>query len=115
VQGQANNQTMNNIQELEEELIVRIERMRFIISGLEGYKPFEEVLEMFRETRKNIDENWHLLNDITKLNELRMTKMAVNTLIEYIPNLKNDLNRYQEELIKLQNPDEIINKDYDPN
>lgn len=101
--------------ELEDDLIERIARLTFIIGGLDGHEPFEEVIRMFSQTRKTIDDNWHLVSDPAKLSELRMTKMAVNTLIDFIPNLKVDKQRLQDELMKIQNPDDIINKDYDPN
>ena len=101
-------------QEYEEEIVKQIESLQYIISGLKDYGPYLKVVEMFEKTRKSIDDNWHLVSDPVKLSELRMTKYAVNTLIDYIPNIQMDLEKLHVELAKVQNPDDIVHKDYDP-
>ena len=99
---------------LEEALIQQIADLEFLVKGLEHYAPFKKAIEMWATTRDRIDETWHLLNpDSDKFRELRVTKYAVNTLIEFIPNLKQDLRKCQEDLVKLQNPDEFVHRDYD--
>lgn len=101
------------VAELENELIRRIEQASYIIDGLRDNGPYKAMVGVFKETRDAIDATWHLVGDPTKLAELRMTKMAAETLINYIPNMEADRRRLQEELVKMQNPDEIIHKDYD--
>jgi len=101
------------IAEYENDLVRRIDELSYIINGLENYGPYSRVVEMFKVTRTSIDDNWHLIADPVKISELRMTKYAVNTLIDYIPSLKQDLEKLQVELVKLQNPDDVINKDVD--
>ena len=105
----------NAERELEEELIRRIDEGGYIVNGLEKHEPYLKLIEIFKQTRQQIDDTWHLVSDPAKLSELRVTKFAANTLIDFIPNLKGDVDRFQQELVKLQNPDEFVNKDYDAN
>ena len=100
-------------EQYEEELLKRIEDATYIITGLENYAPYNKVIDMFKENRSFIDDNWHLVHDPMKLAELRMAKMAYNTLIEYIPNLKNDREKFKVEFAKLNNQDDVILKDVD--
>lgn len=108
------NPTEKSMHQLEEELISRVAELSYIVNGLEGHEPYQKMVASFLRTRESIDANWHLISDPLKLQELRVTKYAVEELINYIPNAKADLERCQLELGKLQNPDDVVNKDYDP-
>jgi hypothetical protein len=101
--------------EAEESLVGRIEELSFIINGLEHYGPYLKLIETFKDTRDKIDASWHLVMDLNKLNELRISKMAANSIISYVEDLKYDLERVQSELVTLRNPEQLIHKDYDPN
>ena len=105
--------SQKTIEQYEEELINRIKDASFIINGLDNYGPYNKIVDMFKENRQYIDDHWHLVNDPAKINELRISKMACNTLINFVSNLKMDREKFQIELGKLTNPDDIINKDYD--
>ena len=107
--------TERNLQELEEALIHRIEELSFIVTGLESHEPYKKAIDRFVSTRNAIDNNWHLVMDFNKLTELRISKMAANSIINFVDDLKSDLDRCQAELISLRNPDTMVNKDYDPN
>jgi hypothetical protein len=47
------------------------------------------------------------------LEEMRITKLAVMSILNVLDNYRFDLKKAQEELIKLDNPKDLINKDYD--
>ena len=102
-----------NFEEIKEELRLRISRCNRIVTELENNQAFKEVLDDFRQTKQRIDDNWHLISDPRQLEEMRITKLATVSLINTIETYKHDLNRAQEELIKLENPESLINKDYD--
>lgn len=103
------------VQQVEEDYVNRIEELSYMINGLENYQPFEKVLDRFRRTRKNIDDNWHLILDPAKLHEVRVSKLAANSILSFVDDLKGELEKIQKELIILRNPDFVVNKDYDPN
>lgn len=105
--------TEKTLVDYEEELVRRIEDLSYIITGLENYGPYNKAIDMFKQTRSAIDETWHLVTDPVKFSELRMTKFAANSIIDYVQNLKSDLDKLQVELVKLRAPEEFVNKDYD--
>lgn len=94
-------------------LLNKIEDLRSIVTGLENHAPFLKLIEMWKETRDRIDDNWHFITDPVKMNEARITKFAANDLINIIDIMKSDLSRAEIELYKLQHPDEHIQKDYE--
>lgn len=106
---------MDSIEQYEEMLVKRIEELSYIVSGLENNDAFNRLIKVWEETKKVIDDNWHLQTDQVKLMELRITKLSALNLINMIPNMKNELSKYQKEFEELKNPDSIIKKDYDEN
>jgi hypothetical protein len=99
--------------EIEENLIKRMERSRYVLEGLKNNGPFKAVLKDFEDTVKRIDSAWHLTSDINKLTELRITKLAATSVLTCLDNYEYDLKKSTEELANLQNPDKIIDKDVD--
>jgi len=106
---------MDSIEQYEEALVKKIEELSYIVSGLENNDAFNRLIKVWEETRKFIDDNWHLQTDQVKLMELRITKLSALNLINMIPNMKTELSKYQKEFEELKNPDSIIKKDYDEN
>lgn len=100
-------------QQVEDEYIQRIERCNFIINGLENHEPFRAIMADFLQTIKNIDGAWHLMSDINRLNELRVTKLAAVSIVNCLDNYKFDLEKSTKELAELQNPDKVIQRDVD--
>lgn len=99
--------------ELEKELTDRINQLSPIVNGLENHEPFRQLLKLWSDTERIADSSWHLLQDPAKLNELRITKFSALALVNAVPNMKHELEKLQEELIKLRNPDLMILKDVD--
>lgn len=102
--------TINDIvRNLEDE----ISELDYIVQGLENHEPYNRMVRMFEKNKQVVDDNWHLVGDPMKLQEFRVTKMAADTLVNFIPRLKNDIEKMRIELTKIANPKELINKDYD--
>lgn len=98
---------------VEENLIKEIERLSFIVDGLNNYEPYKALIKHFEEAVAECDGVWHLETSPDGLRELRITKMAAQAIIDKLPSLNAELDQFKEELAKLQNPEEHINKDYD--
>lgn len=96
-----------------ESLQQRISKCNRIVSGLENSAAFIEMIEDFKETKNKIDDNWHLVKEQENLDQMRITKLAIVSIINTIQNYKHDKELAYAELTKLQNPNEMVNKDYD--
>lgn len=108
-------ETQDRTQEqMEKELIARIAKSNMVIQGLENHGPFKTVMEDFKGTIEMIDNSWHLVGDPAKLNEFRVTKMAAISLVNCLDGYKFDMKKATEELAKIQNPDKLVSRDYDP-
>jgi hypothetical protein len=106
-------EAMVDINQIIEDLNKRIAKCNRMIEGLGNHGPFLEMLEDFKLTRQRIDDNWQLVSDEKKLQEMRITKLAIMSVINIVEDYKHDLSKAQEELVKIENPDAIIHKDYD--
>ena len=102
-----------SIEQVENEYLEKIAQCNLVITGLENNDSFKQVLKDFDAQRRMIDDNWQYISDPAKLEEMRITKLAVLSLLNIIDNYKHDLQKAQEELVKVRNPDTIINKDWD--
>jgi hypothetical protein len=91
----------------------KIEHCSFIINGLENHEPFKKLIEDFKVWQKFLDDSWHGIQDEKKLREAQMTKVATVSLINALDNYKFDLAKAQEEIVKLENPDKLVTKDWD--
>ena len=100
-------------QEKEAQLIEKIGRCQTIISEVGQGKAWGYLIEDFTRTKQTIDNNWHLVSDVTKLAELRVTKLAIKTIMDTLLTYQHDLDLAQRELETLRNPDKIVNKDWD--
>lgn len=97
----------------EEELICKIGDCELVIREVEGSEAWKILLRDFERTRKTIDDNWQLLFDEKKLDELRITKLAVMQLVNLIETYKHDLKLAKDELYQIRNPNDALNKYYD--
>ena len=103
----------NDINDIRENLHRIIAKSNMVINSLEHNDAFNQVLSDFEEQKKRIDNNWHLISKKEDLEEMRITKLAVMSILNVLDNYRFDLKKAQEELIKLDNPKDLINKDYD--
>lgn len=98
---------------LENELINKIGRCQKVIAGVRDNEVLQILFEDLGETRKRIDENWHLVTDDKKLQELRVTKLAVHTLINMVETYEHDLKQAEDQLNIIRNSRHYVNKDFD--
>lgn len=88
---------------VEEELIKEIEKSRSILDGLSNNESYRMLVDDFKKAAEEIDSVWHLHSDINKLNELRITKFAANTLINALDSYKHTLDKAIQRLEVLRN------------
>lgn len=80
---------MDNIREAQE---LR-HRYQSIIENLENNPGWQDLVKLFKEDIDNIDENWHYLNpydanDLGKLMDSRVHKMALDKLVGALDSFK---------------------------
>jgi len=106
---------VDKIEERKIELRNTTERIDKIINGLENNEAFILMLDDFKRNAKNIDDNWQFIDDDQKLRSMKIIKLATMSVINILDTYKNDLRNATIELAKLENPDVLVNKDYDAN
>jgi len=100
--------------DLQDELVKRIEECQNVLDHLVSCPAWEVIQRDLLIQRQIIDNNWQNLEEgDKKLRELRITKLAYNHLLNLKDGYVNDLENAKKELDKIQNPETIINKDYD--
>lgn len=93
------------LDQVENDLIREIEKCRNIIDGLENNESYKLLVADFKEASDQIDSVWHLTMDMGKLTEMRITKMAANTLVTALDGYKFSLQRAKEQLESLKDED----------
>lgn len=93
------------LDQVEADLIREIEKCRSIVDGLENNESYKRLVADFKEAADQIDSVWHLTADLNKLNEMRITKMAANTLVTALDGYKYSLERAKEQLESLKDQD----------
>lgn len=94
-------------------LVNKIDECTRVVQGIDGSEAWKIIFKDFERQRQLIDDNWQCIFDEKKLDELRITKFAVKTLLDLINTYKTDLEQAKDELHKIQNPNTILNKYYD--
>lgn len=87
-----------DVERLESDLIAEIEKCRLIVDGLENNDSYKKLVADFKEASEQIDSVWHITADLNKLNEMRITKMAAQTLVTALDSYKFSLQRAKEQL-----------------
>lgn len=98
---------------LEENLRKVISRSSAVINEMKSSKSWEIILEDFNKTKTTIDDNWHLVDDEKKLKELRVTKMAIMSILNTLSNYEHDKVEAEKQLYALEHPDKVQTSDYD--
>ena len=104
-----------DIAEIETELSRRINRCSVIINELKNNAAFNMVIEDFEEMIEKIDSTWHLIpaNQMDKLLEMRITKLAADSVLKIIANYEHDYDRCQKQLAEIKHPDIVQGSYYD--
>jgi hypothetical protein len=90
-----------------------IQENNAIIEGLENNEPFKNLIEKFKKTAKQLDDNWQWITDEKALLQAQITKMAQLSIIHALDNLRHDSKLAQDRIIKIENPEEVTTADYD--
>jgi hypothetical protein len=98
------------LEQIENELMAKVESLRYIVTGLENHDPYLKLVEIWRKTEEDIDHRWHLIDDPKQLILAKGLKFSARELVTAIENMRNELVRYEVELAKLRNPDVFEDK-----
>jgi len=101
------------VEKYRDQLLSKIADCHTVIDGISNNSAWSIIVRDFERYKKDIDANWHLVNDEKKLAEFRVTKFAVVQLLNTIETYKTDLATAEKELQKLDNPEKEVMKDYD--
>lgn len=99
--------------DVQETFINRIEECQNVLDHLDKCPAWDVISRDLERNKKFIDDNWQNVTDDKKLLEMKIVKLAYLQLLHMKDNYQIDLDNAQKELNKLQNPETIINKDYD--
>ena len=102
-----------DIERLREELSKQIDKCSYIINGLKDYEPYLKMVEDFKAYASQLDASWQFIDEEKPLRQAQITKMATMSVINAINNYQHDLEKAQEGLLKIDNPDKVTDKDYD--
>jgi len=90
----------------------KLKRSQFqlIVNNLENNAGWIELLKIFEDNLNSIDDGWQYLNphnpdDLSKLQDYRITKMAYLSLINALDNVKADLATTDQLLKELEQPE----------
>ena len=100
-------------QRVVDDLSKTIEGLQFIVNGLENHEPYRRLIEIYQENILVADDSWHLAVDQKQLEDIRIKKLAAELIVKEIPTIKQSIKRLQEELVKMQNPNEFVLRDYE--
>lgn len=92
----------NTLEEVEESLVKEIERCRYIVEGLDNNASYMALVADFKQAADEIDSVWHLQQDLNKLTEMRITKLAAQSLVGALDSYKMSLKRATEQLKTLK-------------
>lgn len=84
-----------------------------MVDSLPGNPAWGIIIQDLETHRKLVDDNWHKVDDPLKLQDFRVTKFAVDQLLQTVETYKTDLMTAKAELAKMDNPDKEVFKDYD--
>jgi len=101
------------VNDYRDKVVRRIEECQIVVNELEQSPAWKVIIKDLERQRELIDNHWHLVTDDEKLQEFRVTKFAVMQLLNLKKSYEEDLKTAQEELKKLDNPEEEVMKDYD--
>lgn len=82
------------------------------MDGLENSGGWLIVLEDFSEQRQRLDDTWQNVTDEKTWFEYRITKMATMKVLNLVDDYRQDMKTALTEKYKLENPDKVIQKDY---
>ena len=98
--------------EAKEFLEQKVRRNGIVVESLKGSQAWDIILEDFEAERKRIDDSWALVDDSSKLNELRIAKLATLQIINMLSAYEHDLKTASEQLERAETPEELSQINY---
>jgi hypothetical protein len=89
-----------------------VNKSSIAIDNLGKNPGWEIVLADISEQKKRLDDTWQFISDEKKMQEYRVTKIAVMKILNIIDDYRADKDTALEEIYRIENPDKIISKDY---
>lgn len=105
----------SGIEAQKDNLREKIRRASTVIEELQTSQGFKILLEDHMATKKMLDDNWQLQTDLEKLKEMRITKLAIMSVVNTLQAYMYDKAQAEKELYVLDNPDSTTHRDYDAN
>lgn len=95
-------------------LLRKISRNSQIVSELKDSASWRMIREDFLDTKRRIDDTWAFVpvTEPEKLQELRVTRLAVDSIINLLGNYEHDLKTAQEQLAKADDPEALASINY---
>jgi len=83
-----------------------------VVDSLESNPGWLAVVDDFNEQRWRLDDTWQNVSDDKAWFEYRVTKLAVMKVLNLVDDYKNDMKVALDQKYKEDNPDKVIQKDY---
>lgn len=89
-----------------------VNKASIVIDNLEHNAGWEKVVEDMNEQKKRLDDTWQFISDEKKMQEYRITKIAVMKILNIIDDYRNDKAIASGEIYTIEHPDKVMKKDY---
>ncbi len=90
----------------------KVHRNSIVVNQLKDSQAWGFILEDFEAERKRIDDSWALVDDESKLKELRIAKLATLQVINMLSAYEHDLKSASEQLERANSPEELSQINY---
>ena len=98
----------------EESLVQRMAECNAVLGELSKSASWKILINDTRALMKTLDDNWqHIPPESDKFESARIMKMACSHILDFPNKYLKELQHLEQELSKMQNPDEVIQKDSD--
>lgn len=101
------------VNDRKQQLIEKIAECELVVREVERSEAWKVILRDIEKTNQLINDNWFRIFDEKKLDEMRITKLAVVQLSNTIEAYKSDLAIAKQEMFAIDNPATVLNKYYD--
>lgn len=89
-----------------------INHCQLVVDSLENNAGWLAALNDFEEQRQRLDDTWQNVSEEKAWFEYRITKLAVMKVLNLVEDYRGDMKLALEQKYKQDNPDKVIQKDY---
>lgn len=98
--------------DVKESLLRKVSRNSAVVGHLKGSEAWQFVIEDMTEAKQRIDDAWAFVTDKDKLQELRVSKLALIQVIHLLENYEHDLNMATKQLSEVDDPEVFAKANY---